>query len=48
MTCWYIAWKDLKILSRDTGAMILLFIVPIVVITIASFALSGLFKAGLQ
>jgi hypothetical protein len=40
MTCWYVACQDLKILFKDTGALILLFILPIVVITIASYALS--------
>ena len=46
MTAWWIAWKDLKIQFRDAGAVILLFLVPMVVITIASFALGGLFEEG--
>lgn len=46
MKFWHIAWKDLKIQFKDTGAMVLLFVVPIVVITIASFALSGMFGGG--
>jgi ABC-2 type transport system permease protein len=48
MTCWYVAWKDLKILLKDTGALILLFILPIVVITIASYALSDIFQDQLK
>ena len=48
MTCWYVAWKDLKILFKDTGALILLFILPIVVITIASYALSDIFQDQLK
>jgi ABC-2 type transport system permease protein len=43
---WWIAWKDLKIQFRDLWALLLLFLVPMVVITIASFALGGLFQAG--
>jgi ABC-2 type transport system permease protein len=46
MTSWWIAWKDLKIQFRDIGAVLLLFLVPMVVITIASFALGGLFEGG--
>jgi linearmycin/streptolysin S transport system permease protein len=46
MTAWWIAWKDLKVQFRDVGAVILLFLVPMVVITIASFALGGLFEEG--
>jgi len=46
MTAWWIAWKDLKVQFRDAGAVILLFLVPMVVITIASFALGGLFEEG--
>jgi len=46
MKFWYVASKDLKIQFKDRGAMILLFVVPIVVITIASFALSGMFGGG--
>ncbi|MFH0778497.1 MAG: ABC transporter permease [Candidatus Eisenbacteria bacterium] len=46
MKFWYVALKDLKIQLKDTGAMIILFVVPMVVITIASFALSGAFRSG--
>ncbi len=46
MNAWWIAWKDLKIQFRDLGAVLLLFLVPMVVITIASFALGGLFEEG--
>jgi ABC-2 type transport system permease protein len=46
MNAWWIAWKDLKIQFRDLGAVLLLFLVPMVVITIASFALGGLFEGG--
>ncbi len=38
--------KDLLILWRDKGALIMLLLVPIVVIIIASFALSGVFGGG--
>jgi hypothetical protein len=48
MACWYVAWKDLNILFKDTGALILLFILPIVVITIASYALSDIFQDQLK
>ena len=48
MNAWWIAWKDLKIQFRDVGAMLLLFLVPMIVITIASFALAGLFQASLK
>jgi ABC-2 type transport system permease protein len=43
---WWITWKDLKIQFRDLWAVLLLFLVPMIVITIASFALGGMFKAG--
>ena len=46
MNAWWVAWKDLKIQFRDVGAVLLLFLVPMVVITIASFALGGLFEEG--
>jgi len=48
MKFWHIAWKDLKTQFTDVGAVILLFVVPIVVITIASFALSGIFGGGVK
>ena len=48
MNAWWIAWKDLKIQFRDVGAVLLLFLVPMIVITIASFALGGLFQASLK
>jgi ABC-2 type transport system permease protein len=48
MTCWYAAWKDLKILFKDTGALIILFILAIVVIAIASYALSDIFQDQLK
>ncbi len=46
MISWWIAWKDLKVQFRDVWAVLLLFLVPMVVITIASFALGGLFEEG--
>ncbi|MGQ9557822.1 MAG: ABC transporter permease [Desulfurispora sp.] len=46
MKFWYIACNDLKILSRDIPSIIYLFITPIIVIAIASFALSGLWNSG--
>ena len=46
MNAWWIAWKDLKIQFRDLWAVLLLFLVPMIVITIASFALGGLFEEG--
>ncbi|MDI6809768.1 MAG: ABC transporter permease [Candidatus Eisenbacteria bacterium] len=46
MRSWYIAWKDLKILFKDRGAIIMLFLVPLVVMTIAGFALSGQYRSG--
>ena len=46
MNAWWIAWKDLKIQFRDLAAVLLLFLVPMIVITIASFALGGLFEEG--
>ena len=46
MNAWWIAWKDLKIQFRDFWAVLLLFLVPMIVITIASFALGGLFEEG--
>lgn len=44
MKAWYIAKNDLKIIKRDIPGLIFLFVTPILVITIASFALSGLFN----
>jgi ABC-2 type transport system permease protein len=45
MLAWYFALKDLRITLRDKSGLIFLFITPIFVITIASFALSGLFNS---
>jgi ABC-2 type transport system permease protein len=45
MLAWYFALKDLRITLRDRSGLIFLFITPIFVITIASFALSGLFNS---
>mgnify|MGYP002641341951 CR=1 FL=1 len=39
-----IALKDLKIRARDPGGLVLMFVVPLLVITIASFALSPLYS----
>jgi len=44
MKFWHIAHKDLKILARDVPSIVFLFITPILVISIASFALSGLWE----
>lgn len=44
MGAFYFAMKDLRILFRDKSALVMLFITPIFIITIASFALSGLFN----
>lgn len=44
MKAWYVAKNDLKIIIRDIPGLIFLFVTPILVITIASFALSGLFN----
>jgi len=44
MKFWHIAYKDLKILARDVPSIVFLFITPILVISIASFALSGLWE----
>lgn len=44
MKFWPIAYKDLKILVRDVPSIVFLFITPILVISIASFALSGLWE----
>jgi len=41
-----IALNDLKAQVRDVASMVLLFVVPVAVITIASFALSDLFRPG--
>lgn len=41
MKFWYIAWKDLKIRFKDLGATVFLFMVPILIITVTSVALSG-------
>lgn len=46
MNAWWITWKDLKIQFRDLWAVLLLFLVPMIVITIASLALGGLFEEG--
>ncbi|MBC7326380.1 MAG: ABC transporter permease [Moorella sp. (in: Bacteria)] len=46
MKFWQIALNDLKIFSRDIPSIIYLFITPIIVIAIASFALSGLWNAS--
>ena len=42
MKFWHVAGNDLKILSRDIPGILYLFITPIIVITIASFALAGI------
>lgn len=41
MKFWYIAWKDLKIRFKDLGATVFLFMVPILIISVTSVALSG-------
>ncbi|HHW42795.1 MAG TPA: ABC transporter permease [Desulfotomaculum sp.] len=46
MKFWHIARNDLKILSRDIPSILYLFITPIIVIAIASFALSGIWNAS--
>lgn len=43
---WHLAAKDLRILARDVPGLVFLFITPIVIIAVASFALSGLFAGG--
>ncbi|PEU73971.1 ABC transporter permease [Bacillus cereus] len=45
MKAWYIAKKDLLILLKDIPGLIYLFITPIIVIAVASFALSGVFDS---
>lgn len=45
MKSWYIAKKDLLILLKDIPGLIYLFITPIIVIAVASFALSNVFDS---
>lgn len=45
MKAWYIAKKDLLILLKDIPGLIYLFITPIIVIAVASFALSNVFDS---
>ncbi|PDO11447.1 MAG: ABC transporter permease [Candidatus Reconcilbacillus cellulovorans] len=40
---WHLAVKDLRLLMRDVPGLVFLFITPIVIIAVASFALSGVF-----
>lgn len=44
MNLFIISKKDLKLAFMDVSSIVFLFITPIIVITIASFALSGLFQ----
>lgn len=46
MNVWNIAMKDIKIFLRDIPGLIYLILTPIIVIAIASFALSGIFTEG--
>ncbi|WP_307254386.1 ABC transporter permease [Croceifilum oryzae] len=43
---WHIAKKDLQILFRDIPGLIYLFLTPILVIAVASFALGGVFGSS--
>ncbi len=43
-----IAWKDIRLQLGDWVGLIWLFVTPIIVITVASFALSGLFNPTYQ
>lgn len=43
MNIWHIAMKDIRIFLRDIPGLIYLILTPIIVIAIASFALSGIF-----
>jgi len=48
MNVWHIAAKDLRILFRDIPGLVYLFITPLIVIAVASFALSGLFSSEVE
>lgn len=48
MKFWSISVNDLRIFSRDIPSIIYLFITPVIVIAIASFALSGLWNASTE
>ena len=39
-----VAGKDLRILMRDRGSLLLLFLLPVLLMTVVSLALSGLFR----
>ncbi len=46
MTYWFVTLKDLKIQFKDIPGMIFLFLTPVIVIAVASFALSGLWNTN--
>ena len=46
MKLWSIAANDLRIFLRDIPGLIYLILTPVIVIAIASFALSGMFTEG--
>lgn len=41
-----LAWKDLKIVLKDRGAVILLFVQPFMFIVVMSYALGGMYEPG--
>ncbi|WP_226670006.1 ABC transporter permease [Metabacillus litoralis] len=46
MQWWAIAKKDLRIMLKDPGAIVVLFMLPLMLITIMSFALMPVFQGG--
>ena len=41
-----LTWKDLKVFFKDRGAVVLIFLQPLMFIVLMSYALSGVFRAG--
>ncbi|XQY92752.1 ABC transporter permease [Metabacillus sp. HB246100] len=46
MQWWAIAKKDLRIMLKDPGAIVVLFLLPLMLITVMSFALMPVFNGG--
>jgi len=41
-----LTWKDLKIFFKDRGAVVLIFLQPMMFIVVMSYALSGIYRSG--
>ena len=41
-----LTWKDLKVFFKDRGAVVLIFLQPLMFIVVMSYALSAVFRVG--